>query len=125
MASPCEPWSARVARMERSAIRVSPRAPRMSEFPPPIPDCAPLPPGYRCFAASSLQYHARQPEGEFGEVGDEHQHCEHDPVERPDPPHHLLDRDLADRAADEERRADRGMAEADAEIEQHDHAEVN
>ena len=42
-----------------------------------------------------------------GMIGHQHQHDEHHAVERPDLAHHLLHRDLADRAADEQHRADR------------------
>src|SRR5216684_3003668 len=66
----------------------------------------------------------RQPQRDLGDVGHQHQHDEHDDIER----HHLgddlLHRHLADGAADEDDRADRRMAEADAEIEHHDHAEM-
>src|SRR5579871_4423944 len=66
-----------------------------------------------------------QPERYRGDVGHEHQYDKHHRIERPDLAHHLLDRDLADRAADEQDRSDRRMAQADAEIEQHDHAEMH
>ena len=73
----------------------------------------------------SPQHVPRQPQRHFRNIGDEHQHQKHHGVERPDLPHHLFDRDLADRASDEQDRSDRRMAQADAEVEQHDHPEVN
>src|SRR6266700_6326022 len=78
-------------------------------------------------AASSAALHpqhAWEPEGDRGNVGDQHKHHEHDRVERPDAAHHLFHRDLADRAADEKRRAHRWGQQADAEVEQHDQPEM-
>jgi hypothetical protein len=44
----------------------------------------------------------RQPKRYFWNVSNEHQHQEHDRVERPDFPHDLFDGDLADRASNEQ-----------------------
>ncbi len=76
---------------------------------------------FRCL----LQHHLRQPEGDAGHIGHQHQHEEHHAVERPDLAHHLLDRDFAHGASHEQDRPHRRMAEPDAEVEHHDHAEVH
>src|SRR5450755_4551834 len=67
----------------------------------------------------------RQPERDRRNIGDQHQYEKHDAVERPDAAHDLLHRHLAHGATHEKNRTHGGMAETDAEVEQHDHPEVN
>src|SRR5712671_2373023 len=80
---------------------------------------------YPGYGLRSLQHPPRKPQRDFRNIRDQHQNREHHPVERPDAAHHLLDRHPPDRAADEQDRADRRLAQADAEIEHHDHAEMD
>src|SRR5690242_5180361 len=64
----------------------------------------------------------RQPERKAGKVGDDQKRGAHRAVERPQLARDLLHRHLADRTADEQGRPHRRRDEADAEVEQHDHA---
>src|SRR5205823_13875157 len=67
----------------------------------------------------------RQPQRYGRDISDRHQHQKHDAVKRPDLAHDVLHAHAAHGASDKQRRADRRMAEADAEVHQHDHAEMD
>src|SRR6516162_9412765 len=73
-------------------------------------------------SAASQSEQPRQPQRQRRQIGHQHQNAEHHAVERPDAAQHLFDGDVADGAADEQNRADRRVAQPDAEIEHHDHA---
>src|SRR5687768_2555359 len=76
-------------------------------------------------AMSSLSEDARQPERDRRDVSDESEDSQSGAIERPDRAHRLPHRDLAHGASDELHRPDRRRVEANAVIEDHDHAEMH
>src|SRR3989304_1146628 len=74
---------------------------------------------------SVAEQHAWQPEREGGDIGHQHQHDQHRDIEGQDAARYGFHGDLADGAADHQRRPDGRRQQPDAEIQDHDDAEMH